>query len=146
MEPLPTSANLILPQAGLKWEPQRTVQMPTNEYKQQTKGCFVLGRTSPTGGLGVAESKAQVLGQTAFRKLRRERAIPCFPRPPWLSPLHLGNSLHHPGGCTTPSELPFIHPALLEREVRETPGVYLECLDSWNRQKTSKFSKTDILA
>lgn len=55
--PMPTFANLILSHAGLKPEPQRTVQMPTNKYKAANKEVFVLRITGPTGGSGIAESK-----------------------------------------------------------------------------------------
>lgn len=40
---------------------------------------FVLGITSPTGGLGVAESKLWILEQMAFRKLRRREGHPLRP-------------------------------------------------------------------
>lgn len=59
-----TSANLILPQAGLKLEPQRTVQMPTNKHKQQQRAVCAGDNQSHgfgcSGGLGVAESNAWV--------------------------------------------------------------------------------------
>lgn len=55
--PIPTFANLILSHAGLKVEPQRTVQMPASKHKASNKEVFVLRITSPTGGLGVTESK-----------------------------------------------------------------------------------------
>ena len=113
------------------------------------KELFVLRRTSPTGGLGVAESKAQGLEQRAFRKLRRERAIPYSRVPPWPAPLRLGNSLHqrHLLGAVPCNLSPcsFLYPALPEGKVRETgKGGSIYCLDSCRRQKTSKFSKTLI--
>ena len=55
--PIPTFANLILSHAGLKVEPQRTVQIPASKHKASNKEVFVLRITSPTGGLGVTESK-----------------------------------------------------------------------------------------
>lgn len=125
--PKPNSSNLTLSQAGLECEPQRTVQMPTNKCKQQTKGCLCRGEPVPRVVVGVAESKAQVLEQMAFRKLRRARVTSFLPTPPCPSPLCRGDGLHQrhlPGGWDTQSEPPFICPALLEGGVRDTRGVY----------------------
>lgn len=116
------------------------------------KELFVQRRTSPTGGLGVAESKAQGLEQRALRKLRRERAIPYSPVPPWPAPLRLGNSLHwsHLLGAVPCNLSPcsFVYPALPEGKVRETGkgGVYLLLGQLQKAENKQVQQDSDILA
>lgn len=138
--PSPTSANLLLPQAGLKPEPQRAIQMPTNKHDSKQRAVCV-GITSPTGGLGAVESKTRGLEQMAFRKmaLRGKRAIPYLPVPLPTAPVArtppealLGAGPHNQSPCS------------LARPPGWGPGGCVQCLDSWNGQNTSKSSKTLI--
>lgn len=137
--PTPTSANLILPRAGLKPEPQRAIQMPTNKhYSKQRAVC--VGVTSPTGGLGVVESKTQGLEQMAFRKMafRGKRAIPYHPVPLPTAPVVRTPHQRHSWGLDHTIGAPVHWSALLVGG----PGGCVQCLDSWNGQNTSKSRKT----
>lgn len=105
-----------------------------------------MGITSPTGVLGVVESKAWGLGQMAFRKLRRGPP-PYLPVPPAHCPCGEGTvCIKGTSGGAGPHNLSplFTHPALLEGG-DGGPRALSVVLGQLEGAENSKFSKTLIL-